>query len=253
MPTPQQLALQKFMSSPGVQARQEEYQSPSFADRMSGVDDLVPSADSAEVHALQQTPEYGSYSRNQIRESGLAKVRQLLKMKQMEDESAQNLAHTKGQYDVQASEAGAQAAMDRVLAQQQGQTARTELQQGGMNTRSAAEIAAEQAAATQKATSGRQKMLAGGAGKIQAQRAALQKDIAKGDPTGIAKLLRRQNPRAGELNDFDAAYEVALKMARGDYEPEMGIDEVLALENRGNATPEDKARIMSFLTMLQGQ
>lgn len=250
MPTPQEAALAAFFKSPGVRNSTANASGVNFTPPLAPEEDMVPGADSAEVRALQQSPEYGSYSRQQIREGGLAKVRGLLKMEAIKNQAALERevvpAHIKGQYDVQASQNNAEASMNRVMAQQQGQDARTEATVAGAlqraNVGANATLGANQV--RQDQTTGRQ------AGKIISQRrAALEKEVQAGEPNAIMKFMGKQNPNAKRLAQFDAARDAAEEIARdhGDKSAEEALAEMGV-----NVPPAALAQIQDFLLLLRG-
>ncbi len=260
MPTPQE-ALAKFMSSPGIKSRMDSqmlgesydaqdpggYFARRQADITSGVDDMVPNADALEFRQAQKM--YGG-SRADARESSLAKVRGLLKMQQAEDQQAQQMAHIKGGYDVQGDVQSAQAAMDRVLAQQAGQTQRTSMQQEGMNTRSTADLEADKAANLRKDQQARAKQTSAAIKAINAQIAKMEADAMKNRPNALMKMFRG-DPRGDAVQTAKQARDIALELAR-DY-PDMDTEDAMLQAGYADYTPDELGQVNTFLGMLRGQ
>jgi hypothetical protein len=103
----------------------------------SGLDDFVPDADSPDYKydQIEKGARYGvSLPRADARSADMSRLRQVLGFKQMDNEA-----------EIAKSVLGSQAAMDRVLAAQNAQTSRTQMQQEGSNARSEADRAAREA------------------------------------------------------------------------------------------------------------
>jgi hypothetical protein len=261
MPTPQE-ALAAFFAAPGIKNSTANLtgRSPRELQRMSdiysGVDSMVPSDDSAEVRQAQDalTTQQGAItsipSRESVRESGLAKVRAMLKLQQAEDAQQQALARTKGEYDVKAQTAGAQAAMDRVLAQQAGQNERVQMQQGGMNTRNEADNAAAQQKLAAQAKVASQKQMTQGIKAINAQIAKMEADAVKNRPNALVRRFMG-DPRGDAVNTAKQARDLAMDIAR-NY-PDMDTEDALAQLGVTDATPDELGQVNAFLGMLRGQ
>ena len=130
---------------------QDPYVAQRRSDIFSGVDDMVPDADSAEAYGAQaELAKSGvNVSRDQIRNPAIAKLRQALNMKQMEHEQAMERAtvplHIKGQYDVAAANASASAMADRLALQDQLIRGRQDISANRVDDRQAARLEAQQA------------------------------------------------------------------------------------------------------------
>jgi len=252
MPTPQQLALQKFMSSPGIANSTANASGVNFTPPVPDEEYMVPGADSMEVRAYQAEGQPGaSMSRQAIRESALAKVRGMLKMKQAEDQQAQQMAHIKGGYDVQGDVQGAQAAMDRVLAQQAGQTQRTQLQQDAAGERAQLQSATQQGIAGGNQAIQKQKVSSAAIRAINSQIAAMEKAASSKEPGALGKMFGRTNPMAAQVQNAKAARDLAITIAR-DYPPGTDVEEALQNEGVLDATPDEVGQVASFLGMLRG-
>ena len=262
MPTPQE-ALAKFMTSPGVKRQMEDIDTSRFpgeggrylarrqADITSGVDAMVPDADSMDVRALQRVGQPGEgMSRSAIREGALAKVRGMLKMQQTEDEQAQQMAHIKGGYDVQGDVQSAQAAMDRVLAQQQGQNYRTGIQQEGAGERVQLQTGTQRDIAQGNQSLQRQKLNSSAIKSINAQIAKMEADAVKNRPNALMKMFRG-DPRGDAVQTAKQARDIALELAR-DY-PGMDTEDAMLQAGYADYTPDELSQVNAFLGMLRGQ
>ena len=258
MPTPQE-ALAAFMKSPGIKNSTANLTTPEgldpagasylarrTADIYSGVDDMVPDADSVEVRAAQH--QFGG-SRANIREAGLAKVRGLLKMQGMEDQQAQQMAHIKGQYDAEAQGAQAEAALNRVLAQQQGQDARTQAQIAGALERTGMTTGTQREIAGGRQQTAQQRLNTQGVRAINAQIAKMEAEAQKNRPNALVRMWSG-DPRADAVNAAKQARDAALEIAREM--PDADPEEALMLLGYNDATPEDVAQVRAFLAMIRG-
>ncbi len=259
MPTPQE-ALAAFMRSPGVRNSAANLTTPEgldsaganylarrTADIYSGVDDMVPGADSAEVRAAQS--QLGG-SRANVRESALAKVRGMLKMQQAEDQQAQSLAHIKGGYDVAGDVQGAEAAMNRVLAQQAGQTARTQMQQEGAGERVQLQTGTQREIAGGNQALQRQKLSSSAIKAINAQIAKMEADAIKNKPNALMRMFRG-DPRGDAVQTAKQARDIALEIAR-DY-PDMDTEDAMLQAGYADYTPDELGQVNTFLGMLRGR
>lgn len=173
----------------------------------SGLDELLPDADSEEYMGDQLNTTVAQIGRNYTqkgaehlpvittsrdsRRSGdMAKLKQALGFKNMEHEA-----------DIAKSVIGQQAQMDRILAAQGAQNYRTHIQQEGSNARSEADRAAREAALEARLGSMETQQAARDAAAMERTRlnadAAMARQTAK-KPTTLMDILRRFLPGGGD-------------------------------------------------------
>lgn len=136
---PDALARLRTMITPSNMGRDTN---PRFARRRadiySGIDDLVPGADSAEAKIAQvdvQRQHGIGVSRDALREGPMALLRQKLKFAQQENDAALNKAHVEGQYGVREQEAAGRAAADRLAYTQDQINSRSEANHAAVMSR----------------------------------------------------------------------------------------------------------------------
>lgn len=231
-------------------------------DVTAGTDWMEPSED--ELLEAQNTEGVGTHSspngtyqsvrsRNDLRDSGMQVLKRKLGMAEIEHsqkmEAVERPLHIKGQYDVAAAKTAAEASADRfeqqqdnIDARQRNQIAATQanlqVTQGGQNAR--------QEDAQQDR---RERPPTAGPAVIARERQALAAAVAKSEPSLMDRILKRPNPRAAELDDFDNHLAYAEKIVREM--PDASVEEALAAMGQ-EPDSNELGQIQKFVLLLRG-
>lgn len=254
---PQAMARLRAMVSPqNMSAPKDAYLARRTADITSGYDDMVPDADSAEMKLAQiqtQRDTGVGFSRDDLRRGPMAALRQKFGLNQQANDARLQQVQAAGDADVEAAKVGAEAAADR-LSYTQGQiTSRQDANQAAImerlnRTQSGQNARQEDQQAFRRSMT--PQVNPSTTNLIARQRAALQAQIAKSEPGPVAKMFRRTNPRAAELEMFDNTLAYAQKIA--NEMPDASAEEALAAMGQTNVSPEELGQIQQFLLMLKG-
>lgn len=220
---------------------------------VSGADDLLPGADSAGFKIAQAgvAKQHGvGVSRDALRQDAMAALKQKLGLAQMESDAQVRKAQTEGEYDIAAQREAAKAAADRLAYSQEQIGSRQEANQAAIMNRLDKSLGAQaerqQVGIDAKAGQVNPSALTA----IARERAALEKAVAEAEPGVIGRFLRRPNPRASELEQFDNTLGWAQRIAREF--PDASAEEALAAMGQ-SADPDELGRIQTFLLMLRGR
>lgn len=242
MPTPLE-SLRSMSGLSNLTPTGDAYFDKRKARIVSGQDQLEPT--DYDLKLMQMESPVGG-SRDEIRDSVFAKIKNMLAMKQAEhaQEMEGKLApiDLKGRYDLEAAGREAEIA-DKRLQQSQAFTAgqnqlnrdaytdRAVLTGGTFDQKNAAKRAIPASVLTNMAT----------------QRGMLEREVAKGEPGALGKFFGRQNPQAARLTGFDAAKSAAEQLYQ------MGESDTARLgEIADNVSPQDEAQVRAFLLMMTG-
>lgn len=177
----------------------------------SGLDEFVPDADSPDYKfaQIEDGARYGvSLPRADYRSSDMSKLKQMLGIRRMDHEA-----------EIAKSVLGQRAQMDRILAAQEGQTYRTQMQQEGSNARSEADRAAREEALEARLGSVEALQAARDAASMARTQAGIagRADAAKAKkPKSWIDVLRGFLPGNGEAAQATAPIEVEQEAAATD-------------------------------------
>ena len=229
-----------------------DYLARRTSDIHSGMDEMIPDADSADFKMAQAEIQKNlgiGVSRDELRRTPMALLRQKFGLNQQANDAKLREVETEGAADIEQARVGANAAADRLS-----------YTQGQINQRQDANQAAimDRLERTQSGQDNRQQVAIGAKPKvapastnmIARERQALAAAVAKEEPGAIGKFLRRTNPRAAELENFDNTLQWAQKIA--NEMPEASAEEALAAMGQANVSPEELGQIQKFLLMLKG-
>lgn len=247
-----QLLRMQSPSNVGGMGREREL------DVASGMDAFEPSEGElkqAQVEGAQTSGPYTVYrSRDDIRGDAMQALRRQLGMgeiahrQKVEEELAP--VQMKGQFDVQAQREAARVTEDRRAANEQAAEVRQQRMLDAQSDRLDRTLAA-QGARQEDAQAFKQGSVSPSAlNTIARERQALAKAVADNEPSMLAKLFRRTNPRAGELETFDAALGAAQQIL--ERFPDMDAEQGLAALGETDVTPNEAGQVQKFLLMLRG-